>query len=155
MSNSKVHPRTYIYPIIFGGNPKIRDSFLEEIKSLRILCKNQEKSLKQFESTQSALPRVLTNFEHEKSVLKERLRKTKENEKRLEREKKRADLQNEKFQKRLEEATVIIQAKNLDERWNLQKQLEETVMRAAEAEQRTSELTRHFDLQASGTNQYL
>jgi len=44
-------------------------------------------------------------------VLKERLRKTKENEKRLEREKKRADLQNEKFQKRLEEATVIIQAK--------------------------------------------
>ena len=31
----------------------------EEIKSLRILCRNQEKSLKQFESTQSALPRVL------------------------------------------------------------------------------------------------
>ena len=38
----------------------------EEIKSLRILCRNQEKSLKQFESTQSALPRVLQNFEHDK-----------------------------------------------------------------------------------------
>merc|ERR1711953_1280732 len=80
----------------------------EEIKSLKILCRNQEKSLKQFESTQSALPRVLQNFEHDKALLKERLRKVKENEKRLEREKKRLDIENEKNQKKLKELNNII-----------------------------------------------
>merc|ERR1712235_117654 len=83
----------------------------EEIKSLRILCRNQEKSLKQYESTQSALPRVLQNFEHDKALLKERLRKVKENEKRLEREKKRLDIENEKNQKKLKELNNIIQTK--------------------------------------------
>jgi len=85
----------------------------EEIKSLRILCRNQEKSLKQYESTQSALPRVLQNFEHDKALLKERLRKVKENEKRLEREKKRLDIENEKNQKKLKELNNIIQTKEI------------------------------------------
>merc|ERR1712062_675727 len=139
-----------------AGELKNKNNQLEdEIKSLRILCKNQEKSLRQFESTQSALPRVLTSFEHDKTVLKERLRKTKENEKRLEREKKRADLLNIKNQKRIDEYITILQAKDLGERWILQKQLEETGQRAVEAEQRICELTRHFDLQNSALERQL
>ena len=53
----------------------------------------------------------IQNFEHDKALLKERLRKVKENEKRLEREKKRLDIENEKNQKKLKELNNIIQTK--------------------------------------------
>ena len=53
------------------------------------------------------------NFEHDKALLKERLRKVKENEKRLEREKKRLDIENEKNQKKLKELNNIIQTKEI------------------------------------------
>jgi len=127
----------------------------EEIKSLRILCRNQEKSLKQFESTQSALPRVLQNFEHDKAILKERLRKTKDSEKRLEREKKRLDIENEKNQKKIKELNNIIQNKNLDERWNLQQQLTAAENRAQEAEGRLRELDRKMELQQAALERQL
>jgi len=127
----------------------------EEIKSLRILCRNQEKSLKQFESTQSALPRVLQNFEHDKALLKERLRKTKDGEKRLEREKKRLDIENEKNQKKIKELNNIIQNKNLDERWSLQQQLSSVTNRAEEAEGRLGELNRKMDLQQAALERQL
>jgi len=127
----------------------------EEIKSLRILCRNQEKSLKQFESTQSALPRVLQNFEHDKAILKERLRKTKDAEKRLEREKKRLDMEQEKSQKKIRELNNIIQNKNLDERWSLQQQLSAAENRAVEAEGSLRELDRKMDLQQSALERQL
>ena len=56
------------------------------------------------------------NFEHDKALLKERLRKVKENEKRLEREKKRLDIENEKNQKKLKELNNIIQTKEIFEK---------------------------------------
>lgn len=127
----------------------------EEIKSLRILCRNQEKSLKQFESTQSALPRVLQNFEHDKNILKERLRKTKDSEKRLEREKKRLDMEQEKSQKKIKELNNIIQNKNLDERWSLQQQLSAAENRANEAESALKELDRKMDLQQAALERQL
>lgn len=127
----------------------------EEIKSLRILCRNQEKSLKQYESTQSALPRVLQNFEHDKALLKERLRKVKENEKRLEREKKRLDIENEKNQKKLKELNNIIQTKNLDERWNLQQRLELAERVAAENADAVNHVNRKFELEQAALERQL
>jgi len=127
----------------------------EEIKSLRILCRNQEKSLKQYESTQSALPRVLQNFEHDKALLKERLRKVKENEKRLEREKKRLDIENEKNQKKLKELNNIIQTKNLDERWNLQQRLEVAERAAAENAEKANHVNRKFELEQAALERQL
>jgi len=127
----------------------------EEIKSLRILCRNQEKSLKQYESTQSALPRVLQNFEHDKALLKERLRKVKENEKRLEREKKRLDIENEKNQKKLKELNNIIQTKNLDERWNLQQRLELAERVAAENVEKANHVNRKFELEQAALERQL
>jgi len=127
----------------------------EEIKSLRILCRNQEKSLKQYESTQSALPRVLQNFEHDKALLKERLRKVKENEKRLEREKKRLDIENEKNQKKLKELNNIIQTKNLDERWNLQQRLEMAERVAAENVEKANHVNRKFELEQAALERQL
>jgi len=127
----------------------------EEIKSLRILCRNQEKSLKQYESTQSALPRVLQNFEHDKALLKERLRKVKESEKRLEREKKRLDIENEKNQKKLKELNNIIQTKNLDERWNLQQRLEVAERVAAENAEKANHVNRKFELEQAALERQL
>merc|ERR1711990_465119 len=127
----------------------------EEIKSLRILCRNQEKSLKQYESTQSALPRVLQNFEHDKALLKERLRKVKENEKRLERGKKRLDIENEKNQKKLKELNNIIQTKNLDERWNLQQRLELAERVAAENVEKANHVNRKFELEQAALERQL
>jgi len=127
----------------------------EEIKSLRILCRNQEKSLKQYESTQSALPRVLQNFEHDKALLKERLRKVKESEKRLEREKKRLDIENEKNQKKLKELNNIIQTKNLDERWNLQQRLEVAERAAAENAEKANHVNRKFELEQAALERQL
>ena len=55
---------------------------------------------------------LFQDYEQDKTILKERLRKIKDSEKRLEREKKRLDIENEKNQKKIKELNNIIQTKD-------------------------------------------
>jgi len=126
-----------------------------ELKSLRIQCKRQEKALKTFESTQSALPQVLQQFEDDKRVLKDRLRKAKESERRLEKDKKRVELEKEKQNRKLRELNEIIQTKNLAEKYDWQQKYTDADERARIAQESLSEKTKSAALQAQSLERQL
>lgn len=107
-----------------AGQIRIRNQQLEnELKSLRIQCIRQEKALSGFENTQSALPQVLQQYEDDKRVLKDRLRKAKESERRLERDKKRLEDDKHRQDRKIKDLHQKVKAGHLDERFELQQKL--------------------------------
>ncbi|CAG5082818.1 Oidioi.mRNA.OKI2018_I69.PAR.g10214.t3.cds [Oikopleura dioica] len=117
-----------------AGQIRIRNQQLEyELKSLRIQCIRQEKALAGFENTQSALPQVLQQYEDDKRVLKDRLRKAKESERRLERDKKRLEDDKHRQDRKIKDLKQKVKAGHLDERFELQQKLTEAEQAAEQA----------------------
>lgn len=112
------------------------DELQKENRVLRQLQARQEKALQRYDDTESEISQLLSRHNNETHVLRERLRRTQERERAAERRLKDSEEQLQRSRASVTRLKRLVEQRELGERDELSRRLDEEKARAQEAERR-------------------
>uniref|UniRef100_A0A672FQW9 Lebercilin LCA5 n=1 Tax=Salarias fasciatus TaxID=181472 RepID=A0A672FQW9_SALFA len=131
------------------------DELQKENRILRQLQVRQEKALQRYDDTESEISQLLTRHSNDMQVLRERLRRTQERERVAEKRLKDREEQLQRSQVTIGRLKKLVSQRELGERDELNRRLEEEKTRAQEAERKIRELERSIELSNSSFQRQL
>ncbi|VDI30835.1 Hypothetical predicted protein [Mytilus galloprovincialis] len=121
------------------------DEMKEENKLLKKTQKRQEKALGKFENEESDLPQLLQRHNNEVRTLREQLKKTQDKYQRTDRYLRDAEDELDKTKNKLKKYKNLAEDKNLLERQELQKKVQQTEIDLEEKDVKVRELEKHIN----------
>ncbi|XP_071137408.1 lebercilin-like isoform X8 [Mytilus edulis] len=121
------------------------DEMKEENKLLKKTQKRQEKALGKFENEESDIPQLLQRHNNEVRTLREQLKKTQDKYQRTDRYLRDAEDELDKTKNKLKKYKNLAEDKNLLERQELQKKVQQTEIDLEEKDVKVRELEKHIN----------
>lgn len=127
----------------------------KENRVLRQLQVRQEKALQRYDDTESEISQLISRHSNETHVLRERLRRTQERERTVERRLKDSEEQLQRSQATITRLKKLVDQRNLGQRDELTRKLNEEKGLRQEAEHKIKELERSMELSSSSFQRQL